>query len=283
MISRWIESYHPKSVLETEQALREIMQEIALAGLYRSDFFKHAAFYGGTALRIFHGLNRFSEDLDFSLLEKNPDFELQAHLKTVADEFNALGFQVSFRQKPKSIKTKIDSAFLKSDTLWGALVLENTIPQLKLSGKPSIKIKLEVDTDPPLGFETENQLLTRPFSFYVNCFTLPDLFAGKMHALLFRNWKSRVKGRDWYDFEWYLKNGTELNLNHLHQRSIGSGDWTGATFSREQFMDLLTDKINTTDLNQAKEDVVRFIPDPENLEIWSRAYFQKLIKTIKFI
>lgn len=199
MIKEWIESYEPQNIQETEQALREIMQEITLAGLYRANFFKHAAFYGGTALRIFHGLDRFSEDLDFTLLEKNPDFELETYFKAVIDEFNALGIHVSLKLKSKSVISNVDSAFLKSDTIWSELVFERTIPQIKLSTKPSIKIKVEVDTNPPLNFETENQLLMKPFSFYVNCLTLPNLFAGKMHALLFRKWKNRVKGRDWYD------------------------------------------------------------------------------------
>jgi len=224
-IKQWIESYEPKNIQETEQALREIMQEIALAGLYRANFFKHAAFYGGTALRIFHGLNRFSEDLDFSLLKKNPDFELDSYFNTVIEEFEALGIHVTLKQKLKSFTSNVDSAFLKSDTLWSELVFENTIPQIKLSTKPNIKIKVEVDTDPSQNFESENQLLIRPFSFYVNCFTLPNLFAGKMHALLFRKWKNRVKGRDWYDMDWYIKKGVELNLPHLCQRAIESGDW----------------------------------------------------------
>jgi hypothetical protein len=126
------------------------------------------------------------------------------------DEFQALGIKVSLNQKMKSTISSIDSAFLKSDTLWSELIFEDTIPQIKLSIKPSIKIKLEIDTNPPLRFSTENKLLTKPFSFYVNCFTLPDLFAGKMHALLFRKWKTRVKGRDWYDLEWYIKKGGNL-------------------------------------------------------------------------
>jgi hypothetical protein len=192
MIKQWIESYQPNNVQETEQALREIMQEIALAGLYRASFFKHAAFYGGTALRIFHGLDRFSEDLDFSLLQKNVDFNLEPYFKSVIEEFDALGIKVSLNQKQKSTISSIDSAFLKSDTVWSELIFENTIPQIDLSIKPIVKIKIEVDTNPPLNFETENLLLTKPFSFYVNCLTLPNLFAGKMHALLFRKWKNRL-------------------------------------------------------------------------------------------
>ena len=144
MIKEWIESYEPKNIQDTEQALREIMQEIALAGLYRANFFKHAAFYGGTALRIFHGLNRFSEDLDFSLLQKDADFEFDHYFKSIVDEFQALGIKVSLNQKMKSTISTIDSAFLKSDTLWSELIFEDTIPQIKLSIKPSIKIKLEI-------------------------------------------------------------------------------------------------------------------------------------------
>jgi predicted nucleotidyltransferase component of viral defense system len=283
MIKQWIESYKPKNIQETEQALREIMQEIALAGLYRANFFKHAAFYGDTALRIFHGLNRFSEDLDFSLLKKNPDFELDSYFKTVIEEFESLGIHVTLKQKLKSFTSNVDSAFLKSDTLWSELVFENTIPQIKLSTKPNIKIKVEVDTDPPQNFEAENQLLIKPYSFYVNCFTLPNLFAGKMHALLFRKWKNRVKGRDWYDMEWYIKKGVELNLPHLCQRAIESGDWKDNSMTKEQLMELLCAKIDSVNIENMKEDVIRFIQNPNDLEIWSQDYFKKLIIILKVV
>jgi len=159
MIKDWIESYKPKNIQETEQALREIMQEITLAGLYRGNFYKHAAFYGGTALRIFHGLNRFSEDLDFSLLEKDAEFELELFFNAVVEEFNALGMHISLKLKTKLNISNIDSAFLKSETLWSELIFESTIHQIKFPSKPSIKIKIEVDIVPPLNFETENLLL----------------------------------------------------------------------------------------------------------------------------
>jgi hypothetical protein len=283
MIKQWIESYEPKNIQETEQALREIMQEIALAGLYRANFFKHAAFCGGTALRIFHGLNRFSEDLDFSLLKKNPDFELDSYFNTVIEEFESLGIHVTLKQKLKSLTSNVDSAFLKSDTLWSELIFENTIPQIKLSTKPNIKIKVEVDTDPPQNFEAENQLLIKPYSFYVNCFTLPNLFAGKMHALLFRKWKNRVKGRDWYDMEWYIKKGVELNLPHLCQRAIESGDWKDNSMTKEQLMELLYVKIDSVNIENVKEDVIRFIQNSNDLEIWSRDYFKKLSSILKVV
>ena len=281
MIKEWIETYEPKNIQDTEQALREIMQEIALAGLYRANFFKHAAFYGGTALRIFHELNRFSEDLDFSLLKKDTDFEFDVYIKSIVDEFQALGIKVSLNQKIKSSISTIDSAFLKSDTLWSELIFEDTIPQIKLSTKPSIKIKLEIDTNPPLQFGTENKLLTRPFSFYVNCFTISDLFAGKMHALLFRKWTIRVKGRDWYDMEWYIKKGVKLNLTHFCQRAIESGDWSQESMTKNQLHDLLETKINSIDIDRVKQDVIRFIANPQDLAIWSREYFLQMCESLE--
>lgn len=281
MVKDWVESYRPKNIQETEQALREIMQEITLAGLYRANFFKYAAFYGGTSLRIFHGLNRFSEDLDFSLLQKNVEFELEPFFKSVVAEFNALGMQVSLRQKTKFNLSNVDSAFLKSETLWSELVFEGTIPQINLSAKPNIKIKIEVDTDPPTNFETENLLLTKPFSFYVSCYTLPDLFAGKMHALLFRKWKNRVKGRDWFDMEWYIKKGVAINLEHFCQRAIESGDWSKKSISRDQLLELLHSKINAIKIENVKEDVIKFIPNPTDLDIWSQDYFHQLIGNLK--
>ena len=283
MIKQWIDSYKPRNIQETEQALREIMQEVALAGLYRANFFKHAAFYGGTALRVFHGLDRFSEDLDFSLLEKNIDFELKPYFDSIIEEFESLGIHVSLNQKIKSAISTVDSAFLKSDTLWSELIFKNTIPQLNLSIKPIIKIKLEIDTNPPLGFKTENLLLTKPFSFYVNCFTPPDLFAGKMHALLFRKWKTRVKGRDWYDLEWYLKGGTAIHLSHFCQRALESGDWKEPEINRSQLLGLLSQKIDTVNFDNIKEDIVRFIPNAQVLDIWSAEYFSQLVKKISVV
>ena len=283
MIKEWIDSYNPVNRVEAEQALREIMQEIALAGLERSGFFEKAAFYGGTALRIFYGLNRYSEDLDFSLLHKDQNFDLDSHLESIKTEFESLGMKVIVKEKDKTIKNNIDSAFLKPDTLWKELVLEGVIPQSGLEQKPNIKIKLEIDTQPPLGFKTEERLLLKPFTFYVKCFSSPDLFAGKMHALLFRKWKINVKGRDWYDMEWHIKRGTALNMAHFILRTRDSGDWQKETMSKKEFMKLLDDKISSVSFTRIKADINRFIPDPSVLDIWSVAYFRDLVKQITFI
>jgi len=279
MISSWIEEYKPKTEADLVSALREIMQEVALAGLYRAGFFKEAAFYGGTCLRIFYGLPRFSEDLDFSLMDKNASFGLSDYLPFLISEFEALGMEVSIKGKPKNSTSQIESAFLKSDTEWKELVLENTSFSLPLN-KPVLKIKLEVDIMPPLSFQTENKLLLKPFSFYANCLTIEDLFAGKMHALLFRQWKTRVKGRDWFDLEWYIRKGTSINLNHFSVRSIESGDLEEEATSF-LLLELLRQKIESINFDRVKEDVIRFIPDSRILDIWSKDYFLELVTKLK--
>ncbi len=282
MIKEWISEYNPKNEAETLAAMREIMQEITLSALSRTDFFKKAAFYGGTALRIFHGLDRYSEDLDFSLLETDPSFSLTPYFLAITDEFEALGIRVSIREKDKRIKTPIESAFLKSETLWQELVLEDIVVQHGISSNKSVKIKIEIDRVPPLGFDTEEKLLVRPFSFYVNCFSLPSLFAGKLHAMLFRKWKNRVKGRDWYDMEWYVRNGIPLNIPHFLVRATETNDWHEATISKEQIVDLLKDKFNSVSFDAVKDDVRKFIRSDEQLTIWNATYFNDLVEKIKF-
>lgn len=282
MIKDWIAEYKPTNEEETLSAMREIMQEIALAGLSRTDFFEKAAFYGGTALRIFYRLDRFSEDLDFSLLETNPDFSLEPYFASVVTEFEASGMQVTIREKDKKIKTSVESAFLKSETIWKELVLEDIVKQAGIRSNRTIKIKIEVDCRPPLGFETEEKLLLRPFSFYVKCFTRSSLFAGKMHALLFRKWKNRVKGRDWYDLEWYIRQGIPLDVKHFLHRARDTGDWQQDLISKQQIQQLLKDKINSVSFDQIKEDVVRFIMDDKSLEIWNQQYFNDLTDKLRF-
>ncbi|TAG31671.1 MAG: nucleotidyl transferase AbiEii/AbiGii toxin family protein [Sphingobacteriia bacterium] len=282
MLKQWLESYQAQSIGETNNAMREILQEIALAGLYRAGFYKHAAFYGGTALRIFYGLPRFSEDLDFSLLAKDPSFKLKPFLNAVIDEFSSLGLQVSIIEKKKSIESAVDSAFLKTDTIWKEIKLEQSFPELQLGTIPSIKIKIEVDTMPPKDFETESKLLVKPFSFYVNTFTLPCLFAGKLHALLFRKWKNRVKGRDWFDLEWYIKKDIPLNFNHFVQRAVDSGDLENHSISKVELLNLLHQKIADVDFKKIKDDIVRFIaPKDDQTAIWNAKYFTDLTDLMK--
>ncbi|MDX5585337.1 MAG: nucleotidyl transferase AbiEii/AbiGii toxin family protein [Aureibaculum sp.] len=282
MIKEWIEEYNPHNEEEILSALREIMQEITLAGLSRTDFFEKAAFYGGTALRIFYGLDRYSEDLDFSLLKPDSNFSIEPYFKAVLDEFKSLGLTVSIKEKKKTKQTAIDSTFLKAETIWQEIVLEDIIKETGVRSNKTLKIKIEVDRQPPLNFRTEEKLLLRPFSFYVKCFTKSSLFAGKMHALLFRKWLNRVKGRDWYDLEWYIKKGIPLDVNHFLTRAKDTNDWQDDSISNEQIIELLDTKIKSVSFSSIKEDVVRFIENDDVLNIWSPEYFKDLIEKIKF-
>ncbi len=268
MLSR----YTIKTNDDNINARHEVMQQITLAGLYRGGFFNKAAFYGGTCLRIFHGLKRFSEDMDFSLLKKDESFNLENYFEPVINEFKALGRDVVISKKLKNKQTNIKSAFLKDDT---------AVYNLHFRTERRIKIKIEVDTNPPLGFTTEQKLLLLPFSFMSHCYTLPDLYAGKMHALLFRNWKNRVKGRDWYDFEWYVKNNIPLNFYHLYRR-ISQSESIDYEFTRENFVELLKNKILTTSIKMVKSDIAPFIKNHEEMEIWSTEYFMQLVDMIHY-
>ena len=260
--------------ITTEQkkrnAIFEVNQQIILAGLYNGGFFEKAAFYGGTCLRIFHRLQRFSEDLDFSLLQSDENFDFTQYFQPIIDQFSMVGRSVEIKKKDKKSFGKVESAFLKDNT---------DVYDISFQTDRSIKIKIEVDTLPPLHFKTEQKLLILPFSFMTRCYTLPDLFAGKMHALVYRAWKNRVKGRDWYDFEWYVRHGIPLDFDHLAERIL---QFNHETIDRESFMILLKDKLASTNIEQVKKDVLPFIKHPEELKIWSNDYFLQLADMIIF-
>lgn len=259
--------------LATEQqkrnAIFEVNQQIILAGLYAGGFFESAAFYGGTCLRIFHGLQRFSEDMDFSLLAPDENFDFSKYFQPIVDAFALVGREVEITKKDKKSFGKVESAFLKDNT---------DVYDVTFQTEKSIKIKIEVDTCPPLNFTTEQKLLLQPHSFMTRCFTLPDLFAGKMHALAYRAWKNRVKGRDWYDFEWYVRNSVTLDFAHLAERCK---QFNGEDITPESFKARLIERLATADIKQVKEDVLPFVRNPKELDIWSNDYFVQLAEIIR--
>ena len=284
-IRKMLAAYDLTTVASATNALREVIQEIALLGLSRSSFFAKAAFYGGTALRIFYWLDRYSEDMDFSLLQPDDSFDLVEYEPFVVKELAAFGFDVTFEKKEKSRETRIESAFLKADTKTQFLIIDGARAFAdRLPRGQQIRIKIEVDTDPPLGFDTETKYHLRPVTFSLRMYTLPDLFAGKMHALLCRDWKGRVKGRDWYDFVWYVSQGMPLHLAHLEARMIQSGHktWDGSLTS-EIFSELLRRRIEVFDIESAKSDVVRFVVNPDSVSIWSKDFFRAVAGKITFV
>jgi len=266
-----LSNYQQSDGTATPNAEHEVMQQIALAGLYRGGFFKHAAFYGGTCLRLFHNLPRFSEDMDFSLIEKRDDVHLEDFFQYIKDEFHAAGHEVDIVKKDKKIFGRVESAFLKENT---------EAYDIKFQTKKTAKVKIELDINPPLKFNTEQKLLTMPCSFNTRCYTLPDLYAGKMHALVYRAWQRRIKGRDWYDFEWYVRNRVPLDFNHLQERIR---EFSGAEVSKDEFIVLLKEKLATTNIDMVKEDVLDYVFKRSDLDIWSNDYFLQLADMMVFL
>lgn len=280
-----LKRYKCSSVNDYENALKEIIQEIALLGLWRSKFFEKAAFYGGSALRILYGLDRFSEDLDFSLLNKDAGFSLTAYCSAVENELRSFGFSVLVETKVKNIETNIDSAFIKADTLKNMLIID--IPGFvtkKIHSGKLIKVKLEIDKDPPGDFKTEAKYLFQPIPFAVNTFTLPYLFAGKMHAVLCRAWGNRVKGRDWYDLVWYAGRDISLSLKHLENRMKQTNHLNAnESLTENSLKQKLCQRIDNTDWNSARKDVENLIKDQSSLELWSVEFFKVICERIKII
>lgn len=262
---------HDLSTVDSQRnATYEVMQQVVLSGLYRGGFFKEAAFYGGTCLRIFHNLGRYSEDMDFSLLEKNPDFHFEEYFPAIIEESKLLGREITITKKDKKNFSKVESAFLKDNT---------DMYNLSFQTEKNLKIKIEVDKEPPVGFNTEQKLLMLPFSFQTRCMTLPSLYAGKLHALIFRSWKNRIKGRDWYDFEWYVRHKVPMDFKHLQVRAK---EFNALELTKELFFEKLRERLATADIAMVKQDVEPFIIDKRELDIWSNEYFLQLSDMIMF-
>ena len=270
IFTQMLSAYDRTTEQQKRNAIFEVNQQIILAGLYNGGFFNEAAFYGGTCLRIFHGLQRFSEDMDFSLLAPNEDFDFTKYFQPIIDQFALVDRNVEIKKKDKKNFGKVESAFLKDNT---------DVYDITFQTEKSIKIKIEVDTQPPMSFHTEQKLLLLPESFMTRCFTLPCLYAGKMHALVYRAWKNRVKGRDWYDFEWYVRHNVPLNFTHLHERAL---QFNNEDITKESFLEKLNEHLATTDINQVKADVLPFIRNPKEMAIWSNDYFLQLAQMIRF-
>ena len=275
VLSQMLEKYKINNLDDGKNVLKEVIQEVALCGLSRAGFFKDAAFYGGTALRIFYGLDRFSEDLDFSLLSPNPQFDLKKYFSVLEKEINSLGLHFTVEEKEKSTDSNIKSAFLKGNTKEHILTFYNDIEGLKnINPREVIKIKFEVDTNPPPYAAFENKYGLLPYPYQVKLYDLPSLFAGKIHAVICRAWGSRVKGRDLYDYVFYLAKGATVNLPHLKARLADSGfiqndfDLTGDTLKQ-----ILNKRFAEIDFEQAKQDVIPFIKDKSWLDLWCADFF----------
>lgn len=282
-VSQMFSKYNCRSLEDHENALKEIIQQIALLGLWRAKFFEKAAFYGGTALRMFYGMERFSEDLDFSLLAPNKKFSISRYCDFVRSELEGFGFIVDVQKKENLAQSAVQSAFIKTGTVNNLIMIktpEQIIKRVPLNRV--IKVKMEVDIDPPTGFETEAKYLLQPIPFSAIVYKLPSLFAGKLHAILCREWKSRVKGRDWYDLVWYIGRDVPVSLSHLEQRMRQTGHWGEEVhLNRERLIELLNGKTDKIDIASAKKDVLPVLKDVAGVEIWSKGFFKDIIQRLR--
>ena len=284
-IEQMLSPYSALGNIDRKNVMKEVMQEIVLCSLSRAGFFDKAAFYGGTALRIFYGLDRFSEDLDFSLMTKDSSFDLLSYFPTLEKEVKSFGLNVNIEEKAKTKDSNIKSAFLKGNTKEHLLLFYSDERLAESVTKNEvIKIKFEVDVNPLqfASFERKYKLLPVPYE--VNLYDMPSLFAGKIHAVIARGWQNRVKGRDLYDYVFYISRNAAVNLKHLTARLADSGLIDEDTVcSPEDIKQMLISKFDSIDYLQAKDDVEPFIRDSTALNVWSADFFKQITENLKFI
>ena len=289
VVQQLTERYPVRGADDYFSAFREAVQRIVVQGLARNHFFERAAFYGGTALRIFYGLDRASEDMDFSLLRSDPDFRLASFGPAIETELRSFGIEAVLASKETARRSPIDSAFLKMNTRRELLEIgmpANLAEQYPLNSQ--VKIKLEVDTDPPPGFQTELKTQFAPTPHSVRIYRLPYLLAGKLHAVLYRGWKNRVKGRDWYDLVWYAGHAPCVNLAHLKERirqSEGEPDTHSGESTEELTLaglkEMLRSAVDRLDIPAAQKDVRPFLRHTESLDLWSKEFFYQVVDSLQ--
>ena len=284
-IEQMLKRYELNTIHDHENALKEIIQEIVLLGLWRSKFYEKAVFYGGSALRILYKLDRFSEDLDFSLIAPEKDFNIKKYLGAVKSELELWDFEVFTEGKTTKNGSTINSAFIKANTLIHLLKID---VNLKTHKNAVMKIKLEVDQDPAIGFASELKYHLHPIPFTIKTMALPSLFAGKMHALLCRTRRTNIKGRDWYDLIWFVKNNVPCDLYYLKNKMAQTGHIdVSEALTKEKLIEFLSGKIKEIDFDLAKSDVEPFLKNlgqREELSLWSDTFFSDyLVQEIRVL
>lgn len=280
-IHKMLQRYRCATAEQYKSALKEIIQQLILLGMARAKFYEHGAFYGGTALRVFHGLDRYSEDVDFSLLRPVPGFSIDSYCVAIRDELSAFGFSTTVeRRRKRPEHAKVQSAFVKANTLVHLMTIEELRnPMSGTHRNEKLSVKFEMDTDPPPGAGFEVGYLQEPIPFSVKLYDQPSMFAGKMHALLCRNLETvRIKGRDLYDVVWYLGHRVPVNLHHLEARLKQTGYLDAdARLSEDGLRERFMRRIAQIDLARAREDVRPFLKDPMALDVWSPDFFHSLV------
>lgn len=281
ILDQMLSKYENKNIYDKKNSMKEVIQEIVLCGLSRAGFFKDAAFYGGTALRIFYDLDRFSEDLDFSLKKPDSNYNFGDFLPMLEKEVSSYGLNLKAEEKAKTTDSAVKSAFLKGNTKEHLLLFFNDSNK-EVAANEVVKIKFEVDTNPPAfaTYETKYRLL--PVPYQVAMYDMPSLFSGKLHAVICRNWKKRIKGRDLYDYVFYLSRGTGFNLKHLQARLEQTGHWDkNSVLTLQDVKNMLIARFEEIDYVQARKDVLPFIKNTEILDLWSKEFFCAITDSIQ--
>lgn len=285
ILKQMIDKYDIVSENDLKNVAKEVIQEIVLSGLARTNFFNHAAFYGGTALRIFHTLPRFSEDLDFTLLNANPNFDLSGYLSAIENELNSVGLNLTTEIREKSLESDIQTANITGNLREVILTIKSDlVNKNEIHHHEKIRIKLEIDTRPPQFATTEVKYGLAPTPYQVQIYDLSSLFASKINALLTRKWQTRVKGRDYYDYIHFLRLNVPVNIKHLKARLIKASyindDYE---LNKNSLLELLNEKFDITDYQQAREDVMPFINNNNELTLWSADFFKEISKNITIV
>lgn len=275
IINQRLQDYATQTTEDKEHALKEILQGIALYSLSTSDFFKQAMFQGGTALRILYGLPRFSEDLDFILTTPNNDFKWQNYIQKIQDSFALYGIKPELQDRSQA-NTAVQKLFLKDNSI-GKILNSN----FSHHGHRKLTIKFEIDTNPPAGSTDEMHFLDFPIDYSVITQDLTSNFASKCHALLCRPY---IKGRDWFDFLWYLRRNIKPNLNFLQNALQQCGPWQDKklTLDKQWLNDAFSKKIAMIDWKKAAADVAPFLAteQQQSLSFWSKTFFQTKLKKL---
>ena len=277
-IEQIVESRHPVNVDETKAVLREIMQSVVLVGLSRSGFFEKASFYGETALRIFYHLNRYSEDLDFTLNDVNEGFSLQPYLCEISHLATSYGLELEMTAKNKAIESPIESAFAKLNTYQTFITLKVNPRIVRFLHKDEVvKVKLEVDSHPALGFKAESRWLDMPEFAPVIVLDEPSLFSGKIQAILCRNFKNNVKGRDYYDFLFFMQRRIRPNMEYLRNKLLANGKISEADpFDMDTLKKMLKEQFEKVDFSRVRQDAMRFTFENEDLSYYSKELFMQM-------
>jgi hypothetical protein len=270
--------YPTETLLDKENALKETCQDILLYGLSKTNFFASAAMYGGTAMRLFLGLDRFSEDLDFTLKENKPDFSWNPYLPTLRKVLASfgLGGDITVKEKDTGVSTALLSEPTK-DTLLFIYPEETSASHIVFNQRT--KIKFEIALQPSLQATYQQGYLEYPTSFGITLLDPPSLFSGKISALLYRDWKGRTKGRDYYDFAFYVRKGIHPNMAYLKEQ-IQRKENISCDITNSQILSRLKKRFSAIDFEQAKKDVLPFLSDASRLEVWSRDYFDQLAEKV---